>query len=54
MEMELTLEMTYDDIFNNSFGLSKSYLANILKVKKKKNVTIFIFLFFLESQFGSD
>lgn len=28
-------EMTYDELFNNSFGLSTAYLSNILKVKIK-------------------
>lgn len=34
METEQNEEiiMTYDELFNNSFGLSPSYLANVLKV----------------------
>ena len=35
MELELSLEKTNDDIFNDSFGFSQSYLANIYKVNHK-------------------
>lgn len=35
MELELSLEKTYDDIFNDSFGLSHSYLASIYKANHK-------------------
>lgn len=28
------ITMTYDELFNNSFGLSPAYLSNVLKVRK--------------------
>ena len=50
MELELSLEKTYDDIFNDSFGLSQSYLANVYKAHHKVLIHLMFFVFYDREQ----
>ena len=44
---KMEIDMTYDDLFNNFFGLSNSYLANVVKVSKMSFYLITTFFYYI-------